>query len=158
MEDQASLSSFQKYLGIPINFQEVSGLVSFEALISTSLWRCQEIWGALSRWGGELVFSLCSPQRIQTSVILRDERRACIQASSGKSDLFSCQGILVSSQLGSAKSGSLSHTYCSGKANLEVLVESWPTCSIESWESAFFSRRYGLNRAFLEFLCWNWCS
>ena len=27
-------------------------------------------------------------------------------------------------------------------------MESWPTCSIESWESAFFSRRYGLNRAF----------
>ena len=37
-------------------------------------------------------------------------------------------------------------------------MESSPTCSIESWESAFFSRRYGLNRDFLEVLCWNWCS
>ena len=26
------------------------------------------------------------------------------------------------------------------------------------WESAFFSKWYGLNREFLEFLCCNWCS
>ena len=32
-----SLSSFQKDLGIRINFQEESGLVTFEALNSTSL-------------------------------------------------------------------------------------------------------------------------
>ena len=37
MGDHASLSSFQKDLGIPINFQEESGLVTFEALNSTSL-------------------------------------------------------------------------------------------------------------------------
>ena len=36
MGDQASLSSFQKGLGIPINFQEESGLVTFEALNSTT--------------------------------------------------------------------------------------------------------------------------
>ena len=41
--DHASLSSFQKDLGIPINFQEESGLVTFEALNSTSLSRCQEM-------------------------------------------------------------------------------------------------------------------
>ena len=41
--DQSSLSSFQKDLGIRINFQEVSGLVTFEALNSTSLSRCQEM-------------------------------------------------------------------------------------------------------------------
>ena len=29
MGDQASLSSFHKYIGIPINFQEVSGLGTF---------------------------------------------------------------------------------------------------------------------------------
>ena len=86
---------------------------------------------------------------------MRDERRACIQATSGKSDLISSQGISVPTLLEAAKSGSL---YCSGKAPVEVLVESWPTCSIESWESAFFSRRYRLNRDFLEFLCRNWCS
>ena len=34
MGDQASLSSFQKVLGIPINFQEESGLVTFEVLNS----------------------------------------------------------------------------------------------------------------------------
>ena len=41
MGDQASLSSFQKDLGIPVNFQTESGLVTFEALNSTSLSRCQ---------------------------------------------------------------------------------------------------------------------
>ena len=41
--NQASLSSFQKYLGIPINFQEESGHVTFEAVNSTSLSRCQEM-------------------------------------------------------------------------------------------------------------------
>ena len=43
MGDQASLSTFQKDLGIPINFQEESGLVTFEALNSTSLSRSQEM-------------------------------------------------------------------------------------------------------------------
>ena len=41
MGDQASLSSFQKDLGIPNNFQEASGLITCEALNSTSLSRCQ---------------------------------------------------------------------------------------------------------------------
>ena len=41
--DQASLTRFQKDLRIPINFQEESGLVTFEALKSTSLSRCQEM-------------------------------------------------------------------------------------------------------------------
>ena len=68
-------------------------------------------------------------------------------------EYISSQGISVSTQLEAAKSGSVSHDYCSGKAPLEVLVESWRTCSIESLESAFFLKPYGLNRAFLEFLC-----
>ena len=41
MGDHASLSSFQKDLGIPINFQEESGLVAFEALNSVCLSRCE---------------------------------------------------------------------------------------------------------------------
>ena len=56
--------------------------------------------------------------------ILIDERRACIQATSEKSNLISTQGISASTLLEAAKSGSLSHTYWSGKAPLEVLVES----------------------------------
>ena len=43
MGDDASLSSLQKDLGIPMNFQEESGLVTFEALNTTSLSRCQEM-------------------------------------------------------------------------------------------------------------------
>ena len=45
---------------------------------------------------------------------------------------MSSQGISGSTPLDAAKSGTLSHTYCSGQAPLEVLEESWPTCSIES--------------------------
>ena len=41
--DHASLSIFQKDLEIPINYEEVSGLVTFEALNFTSLSRCQEM-------------------------------------------------------------------------------------------------------------------
>ena len=41
--DHASLSSFHSDIGIPINFQEESGLFTFEALKSTSLSRCQEM-------------------------------------------------------------------------------------------------------------------
>ena len=37
-------------------------------------------------------------------------------------------------------------------------LQSWPTSSIESWESILFSRWYGVHEAFLEFLCWNCCS
>ena len=68
--DQTSISSFQKDLAIPINFQEESGLVTFEEFNSTSLSSCQKMWGPLSRWGSELGFSLGSPQRIQTSLHL----------------------------------------------------------------------------------------
>ena len=41
--DHASLSSVQKNLGIPINFQEESGLITFEALNCMSFSRCQEM-------------------------------------------------------------------------------------------------------------------
>ena len=47
--DHASLSSFQKDLGVPINFPEESGLITFEALNSMNLSRCQEMGGTLSR-------------------------------------------------------------------------------------------------------------
>ena len=70
MGNHTSLSIFQKDLGIPINFQQESGLVNFEALNSTSLSSCQEMWGPLSRWDGDLGFPLGSPHRIQTSLHL----------------------------------------------------------------------------------------
>ena len=74
-----------------------------------------------------------------------DERRSCIQDPAGKSDHFSSQGISVSTLIEAANSGSLSHTYCWGKGNFELLVESWPTSSIESWEFTLFSRWYGIH-------------
>ena len=99
-----------------------------------------------------------SPQGIQTSFNLWDERRPCIQATAGTSGLLSSQGISVSIPLEAANSGSLSHTYCCGKPPLEVLVERWLTSSVKARESALISRQYGVHRAFLMFLCWNWCS
>ena len=54
MGDEASLSSFQKDLGIPINFQEEPGFVTFEALNSTSLSRCQEMEGPCPDEAGNL--------------------------------------------------------------------------------------------------------
>ena len=56
------------------------------------------------------------------------------------------------------KTESLSHTYFWGKDPLEELVESWPISSIESWECVLFLSWYGVHGAFLDFLCWNWCS
>ena len=41
MGDQESLSSFYRDIGIPINFQEVSGPGTFEALNSVGLSSCQ---------------------------------------------------------------------------------------------------------------------
>ena len=43
MGDHVSLSSLQKDLGIAISFQGELGLVTFEALYSMSLSRCQEM-------------------------------------------------------------------------------------------------------------------
>ena len=51
-------------------FKKCQALSAFEALNSTSLWRCQGMWGPLSRWPGELGFPLGSPHRIQTSLHL----------------------------------------------------------------------------------------
>ena len=36
-------------------------------------------------------------------------------------------------------------------------MESWPTSSIESWESSLFLRLHGVHGAFLELLCCNCC-
>ena len=158
MGDHASLSSFQKYLRIPINIQEESGLVTFEALNSTSLSRCQEMWGPLFRWGGELGFSLGSPQRNQTSLHL--ER--------WKTNLHSSHIMEIPPYFQSGNLGIHSTWGCKirvpliylllRKSSFELLVESWLTCSIESWESALFLRQYGVHGSFIEFLCWNWCS
>ena len=44
------------------------------------------------------------------------------------------------------------------KPQLEVLVEGWLASSVKTSESALISRRYGVHGAFLDLLCWNWCS
>ena len=59
----------------------------------------------------------------------------------------------MSIPLEAANSGTQSHTYCSVKPPLEVLVEIWLTSSVEARESALTSRRYEVQRDFLELLC-----
>ena len=70
MGDQVSLSSFQKDLGIPINFQEESGLVTSQNIELNKPLKVSRDVRPLSRRGGELGFSLGSLQRIQTSLHL----------------------------------------------------------------------------------------
>ena len=79
--------------------------------------------------------------------------RACFQATARKSDFPSSQGISVSTARETANAGFLSHTDCCGTAPVEVLVWRWPTSLTDSWESALFSKQYGVNGAFLESLC-----
>ena len=143
----------RRILGFPSIFKKSQASSPFEALNFMSLSRFQMMLSPLSRWGGELGFSLGSSQRVQTSLHLVRWKTSLHSSHFREIRPYFWSGISVSTQLEAAKSGSLSHTYCSWKAPLEVLVESWPTCSIEFWESAVFSRWYGVHGAFLEFLC-----
>ena len=49
MGDQTSHSSFQRDIGIPINFKNSQALALFEALNTVGLSRCQGMWGPLSK-------------------------------------------------------------------------------------------------------------
>ena len=57
-------------LGFLSIFKKCQASSAFEALNSTSLSRCQGMWGTLARWCGELGFPLGSPHSIQTSLHL----------------------------------------------------------------------------------------
>ena len=152
-----SLSSWHSDIGIPINFHEESGIITFWSIeLCVPLEVSMDV-RTLSWWGGHLGLSLDSPQGIYTSLFLVRWKTSLHSSHCRKSDLLYSHGISVSTLLEAANSGTLSHTYCWGKGTPEVLVESWPTSSIESWGPAVFSRWYGVHEAFLEFLCWNWC-
>ena len=112
MGDQACLSSFQKDLAIPINFkksQASSPLKHWTPRASRGVKKCD---AACPDEAGNYGYLYGLHRGFRHPFILRDERRACIQATSGKSDLIFSQGISVSTLLEAAKSGSLSHTYC----------------------------------------------
>ena len=59
---QASLISWHSYIGIPINFNEESGIVSFWSNELSAPWCVKSMWVPLSRRSGELWLSLESPQ------------------------------------------------------------------------------------------------
>ena len=70
MGDQASLSSFHRIIGIPINFQEESGLGTFcSTELSGTLEVSRDVF-PLSRGGRDLGLSLGTAQKIQISLYL----------------------------------------------------------------------------------------
>ena len=70
--DRVSLSSWHSDIGIPINFQKESGIVTFEALNSAGLSRCQ--------------------RDVRPHVQIRRRPRAFFRVSTGDSDIpSSCE-------------------------------------------------------------------
>ena len=68
--DQASFFSWHSVIGVPINFQGESGIVTFWSIeLRVPLEVSREV-RTLSRWGRHLGLSLCSPQGIHTSLHL----------------------------------------------------------------------------------------
>ena len=68
--DQASFSSWQCDIGIPIHLQEQSGIVTFWSIEHRVPLEISRDVRTLSRWGGQLGLSLGSPQGILTSLHL----------------------------------------------------------------------------------------
>ena len=158
MGNQVFFSCWHSDIGIPINFHEESGMITIWSTELNVILEVSRIWATCPNDAGMYVFLSVLHNGFIHRFIWCDERWEGIPATVGKSDLLSRQGISVSTLLEAVNSGFLSHTYCWGKHTLEVLVECWPTSSIEFYESALFWRWYGIHGAFLDFLCWNWCS
>ena len=95
-------------LGFLSIFKKGKASSPFEALNSVCLsWYQSDVIPPIQMRRRTMVFSRVSTQESDIPH-LGDATRACIQATSGKSDLISSQGISVSTQLEAAKSGSLS--------------------------------------------------
>ena len=76
MGDQASLSSFHRYIGIPINFQEESGLVTFCSIeLDEPLKVSRDVRPPVQMWRGTRVFSGVSTEDsdIPSSCEMKDE-------------------------------------------------------------------------------------
>ena len=67
---KVSLISWNSYIGIPINFHEESGTITFWSIELTMPLNVSTDVRTLSRWGGQLGLSLDSPQGIHTSLYL----------------------------------------------------------------------------------------
>ena len=67
---QVSFSSWHSDIGIPINFHEVSGTITFWSIELTVPLEVSTDMRTLSRWGAHLGHSLDSPQGIHTSLYL----------------------------------------------------------------------------------------
>ena len=67
---QVSFSIWHSDIGIPINFHEVSGIITFWRIELRLPLQMSMNVGNLSRWGGHLGLSLCSPQGIHISLYL----------------------------------------------------------------------------------------
>ena len=154
--ERGSLSSGHCDIGIPIHFQEDSGIVT--------LWSIE--FRLPLEWSNgcetpcldeaDTLGFLSGLQRgFRYAFTLWDERRAWIKDTAGKLGLLLSQSLSGSIALETGNTGSFSHPECGGKTALEVLVEIWLTSSVKDRESALILRRYGVHGAFLQLLYWN---
>ena len=110
--DHSPLSSFHRDIGIPINFQEESGLDPFRNTeLSGTLEVSSDVRTPLQmRW--DIGFSLGTAQSIQTSLYIVRRKTSLHSSHCQEIRLLSVQGISVSTAREAANSGSLSHTDC----------------------------------------------
>ena len=110
MGDHSPLSSFHSDIGIPINFQEESGLGAFRNTeVCRPLVLSSDVRPPVQmRW--DIGFSLGTVRNIQTSLYIVRRKTSLLQGTARKSDFLSIQGISVSTARDAANSGSLSHT------------------------------------------------
>ena len=156
--DKGSLSRFHGDLGIPINFHEVSNLLRFWSLeLHEPLEVSSDVRPPVQMRRETSVTSRISTQDSDISSSCQIKEYPAFKPLQGNPALFLVRESRYPLNLRQQNQGPLTYLLLR-KAPLEVLVESCLTCSIESWESAFFLTWYGLNRAFIDFLCWNWCS
>ena len=144
-------------LGFLSIFKKSQTSSPFEALIHVPF-EVSRYVSTLPRWGGHLGLSLSSPQGIHTSLHLV-QWKMCLHLSHCREirPSFESGHLSIHSTWGSKLRDPLTYLLW-WKGTLEVLVECWTTSSIQTWESTLFSRWYGVHGAYLEFLCWNWCS
>ena len=139
-------------LGFLSNLKKSKASSPFEALNSVCLSRCQsDVIPPVQVRRRPTTFSRVSTgdSDISSSCDMKYEP-----------DLSHCREIRPSFESGLSRyipletenTGSLSPTYCRGKTQLEVLVESWLKSSIEDRESYLILGRYGVHGAFLELL------
>ena len=155
---QVSFCISHSDIGIPINFHEESGIITFWSIELCVLLEVSTDMRTLSRWGGHLGLSLDAPQGIRTSLFLVRWMMS-LHSSHCREIRPSLESwhLSIHSTWGSKLRHPLTYLllregYC------------WGNCGMLPY---FFNRIlgthcllrwYGIHGAFLVFLCCTWCS